>query len=138
MFCFVILRSPKPGCSMSCSWYLLKALNEKTRCFMSCSWYLLKALNEKTRKNLVWNCLELQCGSYWLLNHFVNENKIKSKLKTVLEFGGPSWCCWTADCASDWMEFYVTVFRVKKFGRYWFWMDFVVKQIARIGFGKKN
>jgi hypothetical protein len=26
-------------------------------------------------------------GSYWLLNHFLNENKIKSKVKTVLQVG---------------------------------------------------
>jgi hypothetical protein len=31
---------------------------------------------------LVWDYLELWCGSYWLLNHFLNENHIKSKLKT--------------------------------------------------------
>jgi len=27
------------------------------------------------------------CGSYWLLNLFFHENKIKSKLKTVLQVG---------------------------------------------------
>jgi hypothetical protein len=32
--------------------------------------------------------LELRCGSYGLLNHFLNENYTKSRLKTVLEFEG--------------------------------------------------
>jgi hypothetical protein len=33
-------------------------------------------------------CLELQCGIYWLLNHFFIEFFEKPKLKTKLEFGG--------------------------------------------------
>jgi len=30
--------------------------------------------------------------------------KLKSKLKTVLEFGGHSWCCWKAPGKSDLIE----------------------------------
>jgi len=33
-------------------------------------------------------CLELQCGIYWLLNHFFIELFEKSRFKTILEFGG--------------------------------------------------
>jgi hypothetical protein len=33
-------------------------------------------------------CLELQCGIYWLLNHFFIEFFEKPRLKTLLEFGG--------------------------------------------------
>ncbi len=55
LFCFV-LRSPKPVC------------------FMLCSWYLQKAFYEYGCTNVVGDCLELLCGGYWLLNHFLNEN----------------------------------------------------------------
>jgi len=33
-------------------------------------------------------CLELQCGIYWLLNHFFIEFFEKPRLKTILELGG--------------------------------------------------
>jgi len=69
LFCFVMVRSPK-------LWHL-----------MSCSWYLRKAFDEQGCTNLVWDHLALHCASYWLLKHFLNENQIKFKLKTVLEFG---------------------------------------------------
>jgi hypothetical protein len=50
---------------------------------------------------LVWDCLELWCGSYWLLNHFLNENHIKLKLKTW----GRSRCYCKALDKSDLIEF---------------------------------
>jgi hypothetical protein len=50
---------------------------------------------------LVWDCLELWCGSYQLLNHFLNENHIKLKLKT----SGCSWCYCKALDKSDLIEF---------------------------------
>lgn len=56
-------------------------------CFMLRCSYLWKALNEwggdgggGLHTALVWDCLELWCRSSWLLNHFLNENSIKSKL----------------------------------------------------------
>jgi hypothetical protein len=55
LFCFVRVTSPK------------------SQCFMSRSWYLQKALDEHGCTDLVWDCLELWCESYWLLNHFLNE-----------------------------------------------------------------
>ncbi len=77
--------------------YFVKLTSPKSWLFMPCSLYLWKALDEHGCTNLVWVCLELECGSYWLLNHFLNENKIKSKLKIVFKFGpGCSWCCWKA------------------------------------------
>jgi hypothetical protein len=33
------------------------------------------------------DCLELQCGIYWLLNHFFIEYFEKPRLKPILEFG---------------------------------------------------
>jgi hypothetical protein len=33
-------------------------------------------------------CLELQCGIHWLLNHFFIEFFEKQRLKTILELGG--------------------------------------------------
>ncbi len=32
MFCFVVMRSTKPGCFRSCSWCLWKALDEEGWC----------------------------------------------------------------------------------------------------------
>jgi hypothetical protein len=33
-------------------------------------------------------CLEAQCGIYWLLNHFFIEFFEKLRMKTILELGG--------------------------------------------------
>ncbi len=105
---FVTLKSPK-------SW-----------CFMSRFWYLWKALNEQG------------CGSYWLLNHFLNENEIKSKLKSVLEFGGVFGVV-GKPLATYLLEF-ISHFSKLKCIRYWFLNGFCCwkfKQIAKIGFGRK-
>jgi len=86
---------------------------------------------------LVWNCLELWCGSCWLLNHFFNEKEEKLKLKKLLEFGGNSWCPWEALDKSDLIEF------ISQFSelRCAFWSGrscWKFKKIAKIGFKRKN
>jgi hypothetical protein len=45
----------------------------KLQCFMSHSYYLWKALNERGALTWFGIVLELCYGSYWLLNHFLNE-----------------------------------------------------------------
>jgi hypothetical protein len=60
LFCFVLMKSSKPGC------------------FMSCSWSLWKALEERGCIGLVPWGLDLWCKSSWILNDFFTENKIKS------------------------------------------------------------
>jgi len=75
--------------------------------------------------DLVWNCLELWCGSYWLLNKIETENSI--------EIWGCSWCCWKALSKSDIKEF-ISQFWELICGRYWFWSGFCCyksKQFAK-------
>jgi len=64
-----LLRAFMEQASLFCMLRSPKSLH-----FMPCSWYLWKTLDEKGCNKLVWDCLELRCGSYWLMNHFFNEN----------------------------------------------------------------
>ncbi len=59
-------------------------------CFMPHSWYLQKALSMSNKGAPTWfeTVRSYKCGSYWSLNHFLNENFKNLKLKTVLEFEG--------------------------------------------------
>jgi hypothetical protein len=72
----------------------------KVVCFVLSLWYfpnhyVLSCAMELIFKNSRWigvqqlglECLELQCGIYWLLNHFFIEFFEKPNLKYVLEFG---------------------------------------------------
>jgi hypothetical protein len=70
---------------------------------------------------LVWDCLELWCGSYQLLNHFLNENHIKLKLKTW----GCSWCYCKALDKSDLIEFISRFSELRCERECDFWMNFV-------------
>jgi hypothetical protein len=76
--------------------------------------------------NLVWDCLELWCESYWLLLHFLNENEIKSKLKTLLEFG-----VFLVLLESPWWfrfnKVYFTIFRAKVWKIFMFWVNFAAE-----------
>ncbi len=120
LFCFVMLRSPKP-------WHS----------FMLHSSYLSKALNESGCTNLVWDCLELQCGSYWLLNHFILWMKIK---QTETENCIGIWGCWKAFSESDLIQF-ISQFLELRCERYWIFSGFYCwkfKQSSKIGFWRKN
>jgi len=63
LFCFVLMICAKP-------WR-----------FTLRSWYHWKVLDMQGCIGLVWECLELQCGSYWLLNHFSLKIKLNWKWK---------------------------------------------------------
>ncbi len=83
--------------------------------------------------NLVWNWLELWCGSYWWLNHFFNQNEIKSKLKKILEFG----------CVLGVLDLIEFISQFLDLRRGWYWSlkkncCSKFKQIANIRFEKKN
>jgi len=100
----------------------------------------LESSYEYRHTDLVWDCLELRCISYWLLNHFLNEIFKKLKLKIVLEFWGLSWCCWKALSESDLIEF-ISQFSELRCERYWFVSGFCCwkfKKIAKIESGKKD
>jgi len=68
--------------------------------------------------DLVWDCLDLWCGSYWLLNHFFPW-KLNIKLKNCIGMWGCSWCCWK----SPWqVKFNRVYFKISELRceRYWF------------------
>jgi hypothetical protein len=70
--------------------------------------------------------------SQWKLNKIETEN--------CIQIWGCSWCCWKALGKSDCVEFISQVLELRC-GRYWYFSGFCCwkfKQIAKIGFGKKN
>jgi hypothetical protein len=71
------------------------------------------------------------------LNHFFNENKIKLKLKKLLEFGGNSWCPWEALDKSDLIEF-ISQFSELRCGVWSGCCCWKFKKVAKIGFRRKN
>jgi len=97
-------------------------------CFMLASWYLPKSSLISCRPldiygklaqwvygciHLVWDCLELPCESYWLLNHFVNEKLNKITTGNCIGVWGSSRSSWKAHHQSDFIDFYFTIFRAK-------------------------
>jgi hypothetical protein len=64
--------------------------------------------------DLVWDCLEVRCGSYWFLNHFLNEklNRIETE-NCIGIWECFSWCCWKALCWVKFIRVYFTIFRAK-------------------------
>jgi hypothetical protein len=56
LFCFVVMRSTKPGCFRSCSWCLWKD-SDKEGCMGLVPWHL-----------------DFLCKSSWILNDFFTEN----------------------------------------------------------------
>jgi hypothetical protein len=89
--------------------------------------------------DLVWDCLDLRCGSYWLLNHFFPW-KLNIKLKNCIGIWGCSWYCWKSPWQVKFNRVYFTIFRAKMWKILIFWVNFVAlefKQIAKIGFGRK-
>jgi len=61
----------------------------------------------------VWDCLDLWCVSYWLLNHFLNIKLNKIETENFTGIWGHSWCCWKA---LGWVRFnrvHFTIFRAK-------------------------
>jgi hypothetical protein len=64
--------------------------------------------------DLVWDCLEIRCGSYWFLNHFLNEklNKIETE-NCIGIWERFSWCCWKALWRVKFNRVYFTIFRAK-------------------------
>ncbi len=82
---------------------------------------------------MVWDYLELWCGSYWLLNHFLNEIEIKLKLESILMLLKNLWWVRYKESISQFSEL--------RCGRYWFLDGFCCwkfKQIAKIGFKIKE
>ncbi len=166
----LISSEPKPQIFTLFACYLWKALDERgptqtTNLHIVCllslesSWWVGSNPNHKSSHCLlaIFGKLLMSRGvvtwwfatlwSYgveainWLLNHFLNENYMNLKLKTLWNFGGHSWCCWKALCESDLIEF-VSQFSELRCGRYWFLNGFCCwkfKQIAKLnGFGRKN
>jgi hypothetical protein len=86
---------------------------------------------------LVWNCLELWCGSCWLLNHFFNEKEKKVKLKKLLEFGGNSWLPWEAMDKSDFIES-ISQFSHLRCGFWTGCCSWKFKKVAKIEFKRKS
>ncbi len=89
---------------------------------------------------VVWECLELQCGSYRLLNHFLNENSKENIWKK------PYWKLgmFLVLLESPWQvrfnRVYFTIFRAKVwkiliFSEFCCWK---FKQIEKLEFGRKN
>jgi hypothetical protein len=74
--------------------------------------------------DVVWDCLDLWCGSYWLLNHFFpwKLNKIETE-KNFIGTWGSCWCCWKALDKSDLIEF-ISQFSELRCERYWFFSEF--------------
>jgi hypothetical protein len=67
--------SPKPSwCVMPHSWYLGKALPNHHSASCHTLGILGKLSMSTGALTWFWDCLELRCGSFWLLNHFLNEN----------------------------------------------------------------
>ncbi len=100
-------------------------------------WWVLVHAGPATR---VWDCLDLWCGSYWLLNHFLNIKLNKIKTENFTGIWGHSWCCWKALGNSDLIEF-ISQFSELRCERYCFLSGFCCwkfKKIAKIGFGRKN
>jgi hypothetical protein len=93
------------------------------------------------------DCLELQCGSYWLLNDFSLRHLIVewfsqwklNKIKTNICIGiwECSWCCWKALSKSDLIEL-ISQFSELRCGRYWFLSGFCFWKFKKIGFRRKN
>jgi hypothetical protein len=90
--------------------------------------------------DLVWDCLEVQCGSYWFLNHFLNEklNKIETE-NCIGIWEHFSWCCCKALWRVKFNRVYFTIFRAKVWKVLSFeWLCWKFNQIAKIGFGMKE
>jgi hypothetical protein len=74
---------------------------------------------------------------YWII-FLMRINKIKTK--NYIGIWGCSWCCWKALDESNLIEL-ISQFSWLRCGRHWFWSGFrcwKFKQIAKIGFGRKN
>ncbi len=78
LFCFVLFYHIKISQTMALHATLL--LSSESSSSLSLSMSRVASTWFETK------CLELRCGSYWLLNHFLNNDwNQKSKLKTALE-----------------------------------------------------
>jgi len=80
----------------------------------------------------VWKLMIIESFSQWTLNKIKTENSIG--------IWKHSRCCWKSLSESELIEF-VSQFSELRCGRYWFWSGFCCwkfKQIAKIGFGRKN
>jgi hypothetical protein len=81
---------------------------------------------------MVWKLLIVEPFFQWKLNKIETEIYIK--------IWGHSWWCWKALDESDLIEF-ISQFSELRCGGYWFLSEFCCwkfKQIAKIGFGRKN
>jgi len=81
---------------------------------------------------MVGKLLILEPFSQWKLNKIKTENCIR--------IWGRSWCYWKAPDKSDFKKF-IPQFLELSCGRYWYFSGFCCwkfKQIAKIGFGRKN
>jgi hypothetical protein len=120
---FVKLRFPKP-----------QVLHVALLVSLESSWWVKACID------LVWDYLELQCASYWLLNHFFNWKLNRIETESCIGVCGCSWCCWKARSKSDLIEFIFTNFRAKVWKililEWFFFWKF--KQIAKFGFERKN
>jgi hypothetical protein len=87
----------------------------------------------------VWDCLDLWCVSYWLLNHFLNIKLNKIETENFTGIWGHSWCCWKA---LGWVRFNRVHFTILlRCERYCFLSGFCCwkfTKITKIGFGRKN
>jgi hypothetical protein len=97
--------------------------------------------------DVVWDCLEQQCGNHWLLKHFPNDKFFKIKAKNCIIIWGCSWCYWKALGESNLIDFisqfsiFISQFSELRCGRYWFLSEICwckLKQIAKIEIESKN
>jgi hypothetical protein len=75
---------------------------------------------------------EVQCESYWLLNHFSQWKLSKIKTENCIGIWGHSWCCWKALDESNLMEF-ISQFLKLTCERYWF-----LQKLQKLGLEGKN
>ncbi len=90
-----------------------------------------KALNWVGCIDLVWDCLELWCESYWLLNFFLNEFFLKIEIKIFVGIWGHPRCRWKALSESDLIDF-ISQFSELTNGRYWFFSGFYCWKFKQI------
>jgi hypothetical protein len=89
---------------------------------------------------VVWKCLKLLCGSYWLFNHILNENSKENLLKKLYWKLGMFLVLLESPWQVRFNRVYFTIFRAKVwkiliFSEFCCWK---FKQIEKLEFGRKN